>query len=172
MNMQRFTLKNRGLGLIQILLSIAVSAAIALVAVRYYSEVKESQKITALWQQVVTITNAVTQCISTLKPGQSTTTSSIETYCESTSNLKKAGYLTGDSFTNPWTGSNGLGVSQISGTTVFKVWIGAGSVPSLACNKLNLKAQSSYSITQGGTTYTAKTYINGSDCDFNIYITQ
>jgi len=165
-------LKNKGLGLIQILLVIALSAVIALAATRYYSEVKITQKATALWQQAVTITNAVSQCVSSFKPGQTTTTSSMTDYCQSFSNLKKAGYLTVAAQTNPWEGSNGLGVSQQSDSTVIKVWIGADLVPSNICDKLNMKAQEIYTVTQNGTTYTGLTNMNSTKCAFNLYITQ
>lgn len=166
-------MKIKGLGLIQILLVIALSAAIALAAVRYYSEIKISQKTTALWQQIVTITGAVEQCIPTLKPGQTVSSDAPATYCQTRDNLKKAGYLAEDSFENPWMGENSLGISQQGNSNVFRVWISADLIPSDICtNKLNPRIKQNYSITVGSTTYTGLAQVSGTACVINAYIMQ
>ena len=78
-------MNNKAFSLLEVLLVLALGAVISIIAVRYYSEVRQTQKITTFTSQLTGITNAVEKCYA---GSQSDDTSD----CSSMASLQSAGY--------------------------------------------------------------------------------
>lgn len=144
-------MKIKALSLLELLLAIAVGAAIMIAAVRYYSSVSENQKLTALENQVTTIYKAVTACVAAQSPsvtkgGGDITTNCMNSAPSATAAVITNGYLSFDVFTNPWGGTNQLSVINCSATLYptgcFAVY--ANAIPSEMCDRLNTRMKDSF----------------------------
>ncbi|MAZ39343.1 MAG: hypothetical protein CMF49_04420 [Legionellales bacterium] len=89
------SLKNTGFSLLEVLLVLALAAVVSIVAVRYYSEVRQTQKITTFTSQLTGISSAVEKCFAGSQNGGTSD-------CTSFTNLKNAGYLSDFYATSPW----------------------------------------------------------------------
>jgi Tfp pilus assembly protein FimT len=170
-------MRNKAFGLLEALLVLVVAAVVALVAVRYYSEVKESEKIESLVQQWNDIYQALSQCMQTQKPNvlKSGTPMACVTYGgRGFTNLIKAGYLSGtiDATAstyaieyNPWgaTYSNANRLTKQKDSLSFQ--IESLGVPAESCNKIRTSALSK--LPQNSTVT-----INGTVCIFHGVIKQ
>lgn len=104
-------MKMKAFGLIEMILVLALCAVILLVSVHYYSEVKNTQRINAMVQQIQDVVNASNQCI--LGGG---VTGSYSSYgqpiglanknCANITTLISAGSLASSYQTNPWGSEN------------------------------------------------------------------
>jgi len=120
-------MKIKALSLLELLLAIAISAAIMLAAVRYYSTVSASQRLTTLENQVNAMYKAVAACIGQQSPttGNDTSTCFDETWMTTTSN-----YLAASTLQNPYGGANNL-VNALPDAKLVLI-----DVPSDVCDKL------------------------------------
>lgn len=127
-------MKVKALGLLELLLAIAVSAAIMIAAVRYYSSVSSNQKLTALEGQAKTLYKAVVSCVAQQSPSAEGNLDNCfnESWMSTTAN-----YISTSALTNPWGGANQLTNSTTS--TPPQVRLVFESVPSSMCDRLNTR---------------------------------
>ena len=116
-------MNNKAFSLLEVLLVLALGAVVSIIAVRYYSEVRQTQKITTFTSQLTGITNAVEKCYAGSQNGDTSD-------CTSMTNLKSAGYLS-DYYTNsPW--NTTINLTIMNGNQV-KI---TSSIDTNACSKV------------------------------------
>jgi len=118
-------LRNQGFSLLEVLLVLALGAVIAIVAVRYYSEVQQGQKVTTLQSQLTGIGDAVKKCFAGSQPDD-------VAECHNLNKLQSKGYLSNFYSKTPWGQNYTLAFSANKAT----VTIYASGVPLHACQKV------------------------------------
>lgn len=131
-------MKVKALSILELLLAIAISAAIMIAAVRYYSEVSSNQKLTALESQANTLYKAVVSCVAQQSPSAEGNLDNCfnESWMSTTAN-----YLTASNLVNPWGGANALSNSTTSEPPQVRLVF--QDVPSSMCDRLNTRMVSS-----------------------------
>jgi len=136
-------IKNRGIGLLELMLSLAIIAILLIMAVRYYQSANASQQISSAADMV----NAVRSAMKNYYNDNAGNSFSTSTTGVALNDLITAGYLPPSFGNNPWNGTIGLstGTSTCSSTTKITPSttydICMSSVPTNNCAQLVVKLQ-------------------------------
>ncbi|MAZ40393.1 MAG: hypothetical protein CMF49_09780 [Legionellales bacterium] len=144
-------MRNKAFTLLEMMLVFVVVAIIAITAVRYYSAIRESEKIESLVQQWLSVYNAMNQCIwrgrSLALRTNGYNTASEQTCLSGSSgfdHLISAGNLSGtidgdtNAYTieyNPW-GETSVNKNTLTEVSMLVYAFNAYGVPQKSCNKI------------------------------------
>ncbi len=144
--------KQTGIGLLELMLSLAIIAVLIIMATRYYQSTRQSQLVSEGVGQV----NAIVAAVGNWRVGVSGYTASGSGGSLSYSTLFKQGYLpqvwgTDSSTASPWGGA-----LEVAGASTTSYTISYSSLPSYACYAMEQRLSNTESITPscGGTSLT------------------
>ena len=120
-------MKAKGLSLSEVMLVLALGAVIMIVAAHYYSQVRESEKITTLLGQINSIIDAAGKCVAGNAGNASSTQNNITT-CLTLTTLISEDFLSTYYTTSPWGTITGVPANNNTA-----IQITANNVPNNAC---------------------------------------
>jgi len=134
--------KSKAISLLEMLLVIVLAAIMAIAAIRYFSVIKEKEKINTLILQYNAIYKAVHQCIGSKKAGLVTDShvKSMDCFSEDFIALIDAGYLNNTINFNPWGGSPSFKNALYAMNNGARMKIISYGVPHKSCEKIKRAA--------------------------------
>lgn len=140
-------MKQKGMSLIEAMLVLALAAVVIIAAIHYYSQVRESEKVTTLVGQINGIMSAAQKCVAGSAGSMGNGQNNISN-CLSLNSLINAGFLSSYYSTSPW----GVMIANPAnnGTAIQIV---VANVPHTAClaieSQLNTQSNTAMSVVCG-----------------------